>query len=470
MMPLRNRKPVMAGLGLALLGLAGLANPASASGSSTARAMGMGGAQSAIADEADQGLWNPALLAMPRRAPGDFLLFSTSVGAGVGNTFASFDTLRTLLPDADGKRRTFTEAEWATFAAGLPEEGLGLIGDGGVRVAVASPFLRTGISATLDTSIRNIGVPRGLVDLLLRGNANASSIPLSGLQGAAAYGVANVAISHAIPLPLGLGKASSLGITARYIPAMAFASVTEASGSALTVDEEGRLSANGHLRYEGVLSAPTAIAPPRPQESLLFDIGFANRWNDNVTWSVMAANIGSTLQAGPWTDKTVDLVLPPTTLGLDLSGGTPKAPDFSGVTQSGVGSRDGEARRTVTVPLLLRGGLAWEGDLGLRGRLSDVLGDARSPYSFALDLSQGLGEGFGVSRNPQVSMGLEGRPLGRWLALRTGVRLGGAYPMGGVGLGLDLRFFRLDLATGTVGGLFGNAKGSYLWLTSSLVL
>ncbi|MEB3205623.1 MAG: hypothetical protein VKP57_13105 [Candidatus Sericytochromatia bacterium] len=457
-------------IGLALATLAFVARPADASGSSNARAMAMGGAQSALADEADQGLWNPALLAIPRRAPGNALLFSIQGGAGVGNTFASFDTLRSLLPDQDGKRRTFSEAEWATLAAGLPESGLGLIGDGGVRVSVASPFLHTGISATLDTSIRNIGIPRGLVDLLLRGNANASSIPLSGLEGAAAYGLANIAVSHAVPLPLGLGRASALGITARYIPAMAFATITEASGSALTLDEEGRISADGHLRYEGVLSAPAAINPPTTQQNLVFDIGFANRWNDNVTWSLMAANIGGNLQAGPWSDKTIDLVLPPTTLGLDLSGGTPKAPDFGSALKDGVGARNGEAQRTVTIPMLLRGGLAWEGDLGLRGKLSDILGEARSPYSVALDLSQGLGEGFGISRNPQASLGAEARPFGRWLALRTGVRLGGAYPLGGLGLGLDLRYLRLDLATGTVGGLFGGAKGSFLWLSTSLVL
>lgn len=460
-----RRDVIVRGL-LSLFILPMVANPAHAMGSSTARAMGMGGAQSALADEADQGLWNPALLALPRRAPGQALLVSTHLGAGVGNTFASFDTLRNILPGPDGQPREFTDAEWARLAGEIPEQGLGVIGDGGVRLAIASPFLHTGVAVTLDSSIRNIGVPKGLVELLLRGNANASTVPLAGLQGAGAYGLASVALSHAIPLPLGLGKASSLGITARYIPAGVFATVTEASGSALTLDAEGRLSADAHLRYEGML-AP-AFQPPAQGTNLLFDVGFANRWNDNLTWSLMAANLGG-LRWGPWSDRTVDLVLPPTTLGLDLSGGTPKAPDFSNVTRNGTGAREGTMAE-VSLPMLLRAGLAWEGDLGLRGRLSDVLQEPRSPFSMALDVSQGTADGFGISRSPQLALGFEGRPLGRWLALRTGFRAGGPYPTAGLGLGLDLRFFRLDLASGTLGGLFGGAKGSYFWLSSSLVL
>lgn len=441
-----------------------------------ARALGMGNAYSAVAEEADMAAWNPALLGLSRKRTPAFALTAPSVNLGLGNNFFSYDSLLSLLPDDTGNSRNLGDANMDALMRSFNDPTVQLALDSGIRTAVALPQLRTSAMLQFDADIQNVGLPKGIFELLLRGNTEARDIRLEGLKGGTISALASAAVSHAVPVPLFSGRESSVGVTVRYIQGLAWGTVLDASGSILTMDEEGRLSADGGGRaafsYTGQPGELLGVG-----SGVTADLGFASKWNESVTFGVTVGNLGW-LKWNKVQDKVASVKFGPTNLGMGYTAGEdgqeqtqgqPNDP-FKDTFKTSDGSLHGKDGVDGKIPAYARIGVSWAGAFNLPRISNSPLywNTPPVPVTFAADVQQGFGNGYGISTVPELRLGAEARPLGDILPLRMGVSFGGVRPMVGMGVGLDLRFVRLDLATGTMYGIFGGAKGSYAALTSQM--
>ncbi len=465
------RSRVAAWSAVALFAAAAL--PAQAA-TTSARALGMGNAYSAVASEADMAAWNPALLGLSRPGTPRFAVQLPSLNLGLGNNFLSIDSFAGLLPDDSGNSKVFGDATMQTMVGSIGDRGWELLAvDAGSRLfAMAIPPLRTSLHVQADLDVQGVGLPRGLVELLLQGNTSARNINLDGLKGATAAAVASAGLSHAVPLPMFAGRPSAVGATVKYLQGFGWLNVEDASGSILSVDEEGRISADAGYRYfltypGNWLATGTGVAT---------DIGLASQWNETLTWGLTVGNLGF-IKWNAVRDKIQTLKFAPTNLGLsyeakpdgtEATTGSPKNP-FDNAVKDTTGPADGKSDIDGHLPPFARLGFTWQGSL----RLPPI---SKSPLAFntpplpvllAADLVQGFGTGYGISTTPELHLGLESRPLLPFVPLRLGFAFG-ARSMVTVGAGLDLAYYKLDVAVGSMNGVFGTSKGAYAALTSNL--
>lgn len=450
--------------GAATLALALSARPAWAL-ATDARALAMGNAYSVVADEADMAAWNPALLAIHR--PGDhwFELTAPSLSLGLGNNFLTLNSIQTLLPDANGNAASLSAADEQNLLAGLPSSGWQLALDSGARGAIASPPLATSLTLETDADVQGLGIPHDLVQLLLEGNSNTPQVDISALKGATVTAVAAAGVSHAISLPRLFGKQSALGITVKYLQGLAYATIPDATGSILSTSAIGQVSATASLEYEAAY--PTSLSNLLSTGSgVAVDLGFVNQLTDQLRWGAVLGNLGY-IKWNNVQDRVENLDQAPTGAGLSATGPA-TTPNFNKDLTSTPGSNNGQSNVDGHLPPYARLGVAWDGTLALPG--STPLHPLWSmPMVAALDVQQGFGEGYGISTRTEVRVGLEVRPLGRWLPLRIGSTFGGDLPMMGAGFGLDFDRFKLDLAAGTMFGYFdANTKGLYATATTNL--
>ncbi|MBM3266156.1 MAG: hypothetical protein FJZ01_00785 [Candidatus Sericytochromatia bacterium] len=455
------------------IGLALAAAPARAA-TTSARALGMGNAYGVVAIEADMAAWNPALLGISRPGTPVFAVQLPSANLGMGNNFLSLDALNGLLPDDSGNSRTFGDATMETLVGSMSDRGWELLAvDSGARLfALAIPPLRTSLHAQADVDFQGLGLPRGLVELLLQGNTEQRNINLDGLKGASAAVVASAGLSHAVPLPMFSERPSAIGATFRYLHGLGWLNVEDASGSILTVDPEGRISADAGLRY--LLTYPGDWI--RTGNGLAWDLGLATQWNEALTWGLTVGNLGY-IKWNKVSDKVTTAKISPRSLGLSYEAkpdgseqtqGTPQDP-FKDAFKDSVGPADGKSDIDGRLPPYARLGFAWRGALGLPpiSRSPLAFNTPPLPILVAADIVQGFGNGYGVSTTPELHVGAEARPLFPMMPLRVGFSFG-ARSMVSMGAGLDLSFYKLDLAFGTMNGVFGNTKGVYAALTSNL--
>ncbi len=479
----RNPWPTAVGLCAATIALS--AGPAWAT-ASNARALAMGNAYSAVAEEADMAAWNPALLGLSRPYTPAFTLTAPSVNLGLGNNFFSYDSLLGLLPDDTGNSRILGDANMDALMKSFNDPTVQLAVDSGFRTALALPPLRTSVMLQGDVDVQNLGLPKGIFELLLQGNTTARDIRLEGMKGGTLSALASAAVSHGLPIPFLAGRESSVGVTVRYIQGLAWGTVLDASGSILTVDEEGRLAADAGARtlvsYSQDVGKVLGLGSGGADllgtgSGVTADLGFACKWNDQINWGVTVGNLGF-IKWNKVQDKVATLKFAPTNLGMgynagadgtDQTTGQPKDP-FKNATTSTDGEYNGLDNVDGRIPAYARLGFSWRGGVTFpRISNSPLYWNAPPvPVILAADLQQGFGTGYGISTVPELHVGVEARPLTEFLPLRMGVTFGGVRPMVGLGVGLDLKFMKLDLATGTMYGVFGGAKGSYLALTSQM--
>lgn len=455
--------------------IAAHATPAEA-GATNARALGMGNAYAAVAEEADMAAWNPALLGLMRQKTPGFTLTAPSLNLGLGNNFFSYDSLLGLLPDDTGNSRLLGDANMDALMKSFNDPTVQFALDSGFRTALAFPSLRTSAMLTVDADMQNVGLPKGIFELLLRGNTTARDIRLEGLKGGTISALASAAVSHATPIALFPGRESSVGVTVRYIQGLAWGTILDASGSVLTMDQDGRLAADGGARaaYTGTDKVDQLLGIG---SGVTADLGFASKWNDAITFGFTVGNLGF-VKWNKVQDKVATVKFASTNLGMGYNAGAdgqeqttgqPNDP-FKNAFTTTSGALDGKSDVDGKIPAYTRFGVSWRGGVSLpRISNSPLYWNAPPvPVVIAADVQQGFGNGYGISTVPELHLGLEARPLGDFVPLRMGVAFGGVRPMVGLGAGLDLRFMKLDLATGTMYGVFGGAKGSYAALTSQM--
>ena len=460
--PLEAGKGVAIALGACLTLL--LPAPPAWALATDARALAMGNAYSMVADEADMAAWNPALLAISQPTEHWFEMTAPSVNLGLGNNFLSLNSLETLLPNAKGQAASLSQNAVSSLLAGLPSSGWQLALDSGARAAIASPPLATSVMLETDADVQGLGIPHDLVQLLLEGNTSTPQVDISALDGATVAAIASAGISHAIALPHFLGKESALGVTVRYLQGLAYGTVTNASGSLATTNSLGQVSASASVEYQAAY--PTSLSNLLSTGSgVAVDLGFVNQLDDRLRWGLMMGNLGY-IKWNHIQDRIESINQAPTGAGLSATG-TSTTPNFSNALKQTNGPSNGQSNIDGHLPPYARIGVAWDGNLGFSRTASN-----RNPWSMpviaSLDAQQGFGNGYGISTTPELRLGLEVRPLGRWLPLRVGTTVGGDLPMMGAGFGIDLDRFRIDVAGGTMFGYFDNStKGLYGTVTTN---
>jgi hypothetical protein len=404
--------------------------PAPAAAMANARSAGMAGAYTAIADDADAMLWNPALLGKAGNRDRASLTLLPNLSLGLGNNVLSFGELARLLDT-----RSVSAENVESVIENLPGTGWRLILDSGTTLAYALPGSRTGgfLHAVADT--KGFDIPRDVIAMAFKGNASVPNVRIDNLKGATATAVAALGSSFAFPV----GDEGAIGMNLRYLRGLGYARVSEASGSLLSLSDTGAYAADARLETE-VATHGNGIAA---------DFGAAGVLGDRLRWGAVLGNLGV------MTWSRVDIVaytlkVEPFTI-VDASG---SVADFGEVTRNALQeSRRQEGPREIWLPPYAR----------LSGAFRPW-----SPLTLTGEFQVGFGEGYGVSTIPELKLGSELRALD-WLPIRGGFALGGDRGLLlATGLGLDLPGFRLDLAMGAMNGFGSHARGAYYSVSNTL--
>lgn len=404
--------------------------PAAAEASVNARSVGMAGAYGAIASDADAMTWNPGHLGLSGPRDRFAMTLLPNLSLGLGNNVFSFGELARLLSSEQ-----ISQEDVSGVLAEIPPSGWRFLLDTGTSFAVAMPGARVGAFAHAAVDAKEIDVPRDMMAFMLEGNAAHPSVKIDTMQGATATAVASLGSSFGFPL----GPNTGMGMNLRYLRGLAYAQVTEASGSLLTVTDDGFFAANAELAGEYSTNGNGIAA----------DFGVAGSLNDSVRWGAVLGNIG-VITWNQIREQRYALDVAPFSI-VDASG---SVTDFGAVTRDAVkqSSRNLGSREIWLPPYL---------------RLSGALYPWK-PLTLTADLQVGFGDGYGVSRVPELKVGSEFR-LFEWLPLRGGISVGGDRDLLlATGVGIDMPLFRLDFAMGAINGFGGHAKGAYYALSNTM--
>lgn len=374
------------------------------------RAVGMGGAFTALARGLDAPQWNPANLALATHP---------RVTVGLLASAASLDNnsigLR-LYNRTSGA--VLTEQDKADILASIPADGLAATADASTSVLglhvshIAVTFAGRAAART--------NLPHDAFTLLLSGNGVADSVAFEDAAGEA-YAVASAGISGATTLWGTPQRGLHVGLSLRYLQGIAYGRIDRVAG-ALVTRPDG-------VRGEGLLEVVTA----GPGSGVGADVGIAATWGGGWTAGFALENAFAQVAFERDLDRRIYTVALDT-LTLDA---LDEQDDLDSYLQDGETSVD-PAPFTVTLPRVLSLGLGREG---------------RS-FSFGLEARQGFQERAGSSTTPLMAAGVEARWL-RWLPLRLGAAVGGASGQSGAaGFGLELLHMRWDFAAATHGGFW----------------
>lgn len=394
-----------------------------------ARSAGMAGVTAAFANDADAMIVNPALLGLTSTRERVSLTVLPNLSLGLGNNVLSFGELATLISN-----REITSSEVSGLLEALPPTGWRFLFDGGTSLAFAMPSARTGAFLQASADTQGLDVPRDLIAVVLNGNASVPNVGIDSLNGATATAVASLGSSFAFPL----SGAASMGLNLRYLRGLAYGRVREAQGTLFAVDESGKYSADARLETEWATGGNGIAA----------DVGVAGMLGDRLHWGAVLGNLGvmsfSQREITAYTLKVAPFAI------VDASG---SVTDFGAVTRDALKeAKHREGPSEIVLPPYLRLAAAF---------------NPWDPFTLSGELQLGYGNGFGVSRTPELRLGSELRLLD-WLPLRTGIALGGDRGLTlATGLGLDMPHFRLDFAMAALNGVGSHARGASYTLSNT---
>jgi hypothetical protein len=395
----------------------GLSSPAAAG---EARALAMGGAQTAVARGLDAAAWNPASLAF-------------SPGGGVGLAGVTLDVSNNSFSLArynEVSGAHLSEADKERILADIPDEGFQL--ESFARGGALGVHLGSLAITTQAVAAGRGNLDRDFFDLVLFGNELGQTVDFSDTWGDG-YAVGKVSASWGVPVYAGAIGRIAVGATASYLQGIYELHVDEARGAITTGMTE--------IAGEAFVAATTA-----------------NRGRG------LGVDLGATWQApGGW---TLGLAVDNAIGSIDWSGDVERhefrvTADDLNVLNDDLDSAVADTDTSYAVD-------GYQTTLPRRVRL----GVARDTGTWlvAADWVQGFGDGAGASASPQLNAGLEWRALG-FLAPRAGMRLGGAGGFGlAGGMGLSLGWWQLDLAVSHRGGFSsGDTRGIGLGVSTQLV-
>ena len=404
---------------LPLIALMLLSTP-NARAAGDARSLAMGGTSTASARGLYAASANPALLA-----------FSEGLAVGLaGGTVDVHNNSFTLGRYNEIAGATLTTADKQQLLADIPEDGFGLdaqVNFGGIGVQKNNFAFTTGAAGAGDGRL-----DKDFFDLVLFGNQLGQTIDFSGTAGEA-YGVAKASVSYGYPVADLAGGRLAAGLTASYLHGLYEVHVEEARGHLDT-----------RLTYlEGEAYAAAVVA--QGGTGLGLDLGLA--WQGPGGWSV-GLTLDNAFAHMRW-DGNVERIeyrVTADVLSLAVDDFDTAVADYDSTY-----AIDGY---TTSLPRRLRLGGAWD----------------TGTLILAADYVQGLEDRAGTNTEPGLQLGAEWHPLG-FLAPRVGMAVGGGRGTAlAAGLGLNVGFWRLDLAALARGGLGEDAaKGLGLGASTQFV-
>jgi len=398
----------------------------------TARALGMGGAYTALARGVHAVDWNPANLGLPDNSRFSFSFISVGVGVS-NNAFSKNMYDKYLVEGADADNNIYwSQDDIADILGAIPDDGLKLQVNTYIRTF---SFSIGHFALSLSTQAGSyLSLDKSLLKIPLSGTEINKAYNLEHMQGSG-LGFGAAAISWGQPIPVSFARAFAVGTTVRAIYGGGYADTGESSatiqlmpyGTDLDGSYEAKYAYNGGKLGWGL------------------DLGAAAQLGQGWTVSLGLHNL---LGSIPWENNIK------TEYGLFSGDSIGVFTDFDKDISDTTWSEEG-VPFSSRLPMVLK--------LGGSFRYGRVV--------VAADYKQGFKEDAFVSTKPCFSLGTEWKGLS-WLPLRAGVTLGGKVGFGtSAGIGLRPGGFVLDLAVMSRGGFTpGTSKGVLVALEMGLDL
>ena len=384
-----------------------------------ASGLSMGGAYIAVARGVDAFAWNPANLSLSTQNKFELNLVAANI-----NVVNSSLTLSEY-------ERYFTDSGhhgfWDTNDI---DHILGLIPDGGLQTSAEGHgnvmglmFGRYGISAQVIG--RALGIlPKSLFELGLRGNQELyKEFGINDLDGDAFSAVKlSLSLSHPLTVKRYFDE-FSIGLNVNYYLGLGEASVTRAEGAFVT-------TRTAILTTLDITSRQAEFG-----NGFGFDVGAAGKIADRWTVSMAFYNVLARIN---WTQQTEEsrtyFLVDSVKIGEFEEGNTIDTTITRSIDPY-----------TTSLPLVFHAGAAYQ-------FLDNLI--------FALDIEQAFEERMGYSDRALLALGVQYSPADI-VPIRAGMSFGGAWDYRfGIGCGLHLGFFHLDLAYAMHKGLWPtSAKG-----------
>jgi hypothetical protein len=385
-------------------------------GESNPRAVGMGGAYTAMARNVEAPYWNPANLG---------LADSTEISVGLLN--AGVDLKNNSFSLADYNRyngRFLSDGDKENIILSIPGDGLSM--DILAEASVLN-FAMAGFAFTCKGyGASNADLHRDPIELLFYGNAGTREVSLTGAH-SEGFGVIDVAASHGRSLMTWRGGELAIGASLHYLKGLAYEKIVESEGRVVTTDSG--LVGNGALR----------VITARGGSGFAADIGLAVRFEGKWYFSAAWQNLYSKVS---WNQDNREHLF-----FFDMELATLEDLTDSALRDSLLDSSDTSyavSNFSSTMPPAVRLGLAREYD----------------DMAWSVDWIQGLADRPGQGVNPRISAGFEYRHFS-FLPLRTGFGFGGGQgSVYSLGFGLHSGPFRFDLGAAGSGTPWpSNTKG-----------
>jgi hypothetical protein len=384
-------------------------------GQITPRALGMGGAYSALSRGVHAVSWNPANLGLPDNPKFTFTM--ASIGVAAGNNSFSWNTVN------DYEGRYWDEGDKRDILDMIPDRGFAVHSQVSVR---AFSFSAGRFALTVDALADARGqLDKTLFELLLSGNEIGKAYDFSDMN-VRGMGIGSVGLSYAHPVSAGFADHFSLGGTFHFyygganlrMDRMISTVSLETYGFDVDGEYEGR-AATGGMGWG-------------------MDFGASAQWGDKWTGGAVLRNLASTI---PWNKEVKKFTGYFTGEALSI--------------EEIVKGDDGEAYQDSS----------WEEDSGSFTQGLPVVLDIgvcfrEGKYLICADYIQGFQNGFFSRTVPQVSIGTEWKGVG-WLPLRMGILFGGEMGYAtSFGFGLHPGRFALDFGWMNRGFFLpGSSKG-----------
>lgn len=376
-------------------------------GESSPRAVGMGGAYTALARNIECPYWNPANLGIAK-----------SKGLSLNIANAGIDLKNNSFSLSDYNKyngRFLNDDDKDNLMSSIPADGLSL---DLLAEASALNFSIAGFALTCKGyGASNASLDRDPIELLFYGNAVMREVSLEGTH-SEAFGMIDVAASYGRPLLEWPGGEFAVGASLHYLRGLAYEKIAESEGGVVTTDSG--FVGSGLIR----------MITSRGGFGFAGDIGLAVRFEDNWYFSAAWQNLYSKVK---WNRDNEERLFT-----FEMDNVTVEAMADSTLSDSLVTTD--EIRYAVddfssTLPPVIKLGLAKEYDR----------------MTWSVDWVQGLADRPGQGVNPRISAGFEYLPL-KFLPLRTGFGFGGG--QGSVysfGFGLHFVPFNFDLGLAGLG-------------------
>ncbi len=376
-------------------------------GENNPRAVGMGGAYTALARDLDAPDWNPANLGLSDGK--GFTINFFNLGMRAKNNSFSLDDYERY----NGK--FLTDSDKDEIINSIPSTGLGL---DLTAEASAFNFSIGNFAATYKAiGVTSFSIDRDPFKLMLLGNAVVHEVSVSDTRGEA-FALGDFGLSYGQAIRRWPGGELSVGASVHYLRGIAYAGISEALGGVITTDTG--FVGSGQMIYH----------TSRGGDGYSSDLGLAVRFSDDWFFSAAWQNVSSKIN---WRKDNEEyrmwFEMKPLTAESMLDENRADSMVTSNDTSYNYG-----AFSTRLAPAI-RMGLAkkWK------------------RFAWSLDWEQNLFSGPGTGVNPRIASGLEYKPW-RHLPLRTGLAFGGNQgSIYSVGLGLIFGPYNLDLGLANSG-------------------